>query len=69
MVALLSLSARGYPDPSIPPPNELIPSKVDSKLFVSQQSNELDQVNTVDSAKTYLIREAPKKMVYFRTVS
>ena len=44
MVALLSLSARGYPDPSIPPPSELIPSKVDSKLFVSQQSNELDQV-------------------------
>ena len=59
MVALLSLSARGYPDPSIPPPKELIPSKVDSKLFVSQQSNELDQVNTV----------GPKKMVYFRTLS
>ena len=69
MVALLSLSARGYPDPSIPPPNELIPSKLDSKLFVSQQSNELDQDNTLDSAKTFLIREAPKKMVYFRTVS
>ena len=69
MVALLSLSARGYPDPSIPPPNGLIPSKVDSKLFVSQQSNELDQVNTVASAKTFLIREAPKKMVYSRTGS